>query len=238
MEIKESKTIGEFVADNYKAAGVFKKHGIDFCCGGNVSIREICDKNNLDYSKIESELLELDNQIPKSHDFNKWELDFLIDYIIQTHHSYVLESIPELFQYAGKVATVHGHHYAETIEINELFRSVAEELTGHLQKEERILFPFIKMMAKAQKEGSPIPGSPFGTVQNPIRMMEMEHENAGDIFKKIAELSNNYSPPEGACNTFKVLYAKLKEFEEDLHQHIHLENNILFPKAIRMEEGK
>jgi len=235
MNNTKSKTVAELVADNYKAADVFKKHGIDFCCGGGVSVAEICKRKKLDYSTIESELLALDSQVPKSHDFNNWELDFLVDYIIQTHHGYVKESIPLLFQYAKKVARVHGHHYTETIEINDLFQSAAEELTAHMQKEEGILFPFIKRMVAAHKEGLAMPNPPFGKVQNPIRMMEMEHENVGDVFKKIAEWSNHYQPPEGACNTFRVLYAKLKEFEEDLHQHIHLENNILFPKAIGLE---
>ena len=235
MEMIESRTVAELVTANYKAADIFKKHGIDFCCGGGVSVAEICRRKNLDYAQIEGELLALDQQIPKSHDFNNWELDFLIDYIIQTHHSYVLENIPLLFQYAEKVARVHGHHYTETVEINNLFQHVAAELSAHMQKEERILFPYIKMMAEDKKEGKTMPPPPFGTVQNPIRMMEAEHELAGDIFKKIAELSNNYQPPEGACNTFRVLYAKLKEFEEDLHQHIHLENNILFPKALELE---
>ena len=236
MEVMASKTIAELVVDNYKAADVFKKYGIDFCCGGEASLFEVCRKKSLDYEKIEAELNALDQQVARSHDFKNWELDFSIDYIIQTHHSYVLESIPIIFQYAEKVARVHGHHYKETIEIKEAFQLVAAELRAHLQKEEMVLFPFIKSMAKAKKNGLPMPNPPFGTVQNPIRMMKMEHENAGDIFKKIALLSNNYQPPEGACNTFRVLYAKLREFEADLHQHIHLENNILFPKALGLEQ--
>jgi len=233
MEI--SKTVAQLVTDNYKAADVFKKHGIDFCCGGGVSVAEICKRKQIDFATIESELAALDIQISESHDFNNWELDFLVDYIIQTHHKYVLENIPLIFQYAKKVAKVHGHHYTETIKIRDLFRSLAEELTAHLQKEEHILFPFIKRMVRAKKEGLPMPSPPFGTVRNPISMMEKEHENAGGIFKEIAELTNNYLSPKGACNTFRVLYAKLKEFQEDLHQHIHLENNILFPKAIGLE---
>ncbi len=235
MKITTSKTVAEIVAENYKAADVFKKHGIDFCCGGGVSLAEICRRKSLDYKQIEAELLALGNDIPESHDFNNWELDVLVDYIIEKHHTYVMENIPLIVQYAEKVARVHGNHYTETVKIKDLFKEVAEELMTHLRKEENILFPFIKMMTKAKKEGLPMPSPPFGTVQNPIRMMETEHEYAGNIFKKIAELTNNYQPPEGACNTFRVLYAKLKEFEEDLHQHIHLENNILFPDAIGME---
>lgn len=235
MELTASKTVAELVADNYRAADVFKKHGIDFCCGGGVTVVEICRRKNLDYDQIQDELLALDSQVSKSHDFKNWELDFLADYIVQTHHSYVKESIPLITQYAEKVAKVHGGHNPENIEIRDLFRAVAEELTMHMHKEEYILFPFIKKMAEAKREGMPMPRPPFGTVQNPIRMMEHEHENAGDILKKIAELSNGYQPPLHACNTYRVLYAKLQEFENDLHQHVHLENNILFPKAIQME---
>ena len=234
--MEENKSVAEFVSSNYKAADVFKKYGIDFCCGGGVSVAEVCREKNLDYEKIHGELNALDDQIPPSHDFNNWELDFLIDYIIQTHHSYVRKNIPLILEYAEKVARVHGHHYNETIELKRLFQNVASELTAHLQKEEGILFPYIKMMVNAIRNGMPIPNPPFGTIQNPVRMMQMEHDEAGATFKKIAALSNDYQPPEGACNTFRVLFAKFKEFEEDLHQHIHLENNILFPKAIGLEQ--
>ncbi len=235
MELIASKTVAEVVAENYKTADVFKKYGIDFCCGGGISLAEMCKKKGLNYSEVEKDLKLIDSDVPQSQNFNKWELDFLIDHIIHTHHRYVSESIPLIIQYASKVARVHGHHYSETIEIKELFLAVAEELRLHIQKEEMILFPFIKSQVEARKKGLPLPKPPFGTVQNPIRMMEAEHENAGDIFKKIAALSNDYQPPEGACNTYRVLYGKLQEFENDLHQHIHLENNILFPKAIKLE---
>ena len=165
------------------------------------------------------------------------DLGFLIDHIVNVHHTYVSESIPLISQYANKVAKVHGHHYTDLHEINKLFHEVAEELLTHMQKEERILFPFIKQLVKAKKEGIiPVP-PPFGTVSNPIQMMEHEHDNAGDVFKTIAILTNDFTPPEGACNTFRALYSKLEEFEQDLHQHIHLENNILHPKAIALEKN-
>ncbi len=233
----ENKTVAELVAENYKNADVFKKHGIDFCCGGKVGVKEICEKKNVDYDTITEELKNVNSEVDRSHDFNNWELDFLADYIVHTHHKYVNESIPLIIQYSDKVANVHGHYYTETVEINKLFHAVANELNTHMHKEEMILFPFIKQIAAAKRNGEPIPQPPFGTVQNPIRMMEAEHDTAGDLFKEIASLSNNYTPPAEACNTYRVLYAKLKEFEDDLHQHIHLENNILFPKAIQIEQG-
>jgi regulator of cell morphogenesis and NO signaling len=139
-----------------------------------------------------------------------------------------------LLLYAEKVAKVHGHHYKEVVEIDRLFQLASKELAAHMKKEELILFPFIKQLSKAEKEGTTPPVPHFGDIENPIHMMEDEHEEVGAIFKEIAELSNNYTPPEGACNTFKALYDKLNEFEQDLHKHIHLENNILHPKAIEM----
>jgi len=232
----ENKTVAEVVAENIKTAHVFKKYGIDFCCGGNVAVREVCDKKNVNYDSLKGELQHVDDIQSRAHDYNRWALDFLVDYIINTHHSYVQESMPIMVQYANKVAKVHGEHAPEVVEINKLVTSVVEELTQHMQKEEMVLFPLVKEMVAAMKNGNEAVAFHCGSVNNPIRVMEIEHENAGDAFKKIAELSNNYQPPEWACNTFRALYAKLEEFEQDLHQHIHLENNILFPKAAKMEE--
>lgn len=237
MEITKEKTVGAVVSENIKAAHVFKKHGIDFCCGGGISIAKACDKYEVSYEILEKELLEVDKPTGRAHDYNNWDLGFLIDHILNVHHTYVSESIPLISQYANKVAKVHGHHYTDLIEVNKLFHEVADELLAHMQKEERILFPFIKQLVKAKNEGIIPVQPPFGTVNNPIQMMEHEHENAGDIFKTIAILTNDYTPPEGACNTFKALYSKLEEFEQDLHQHIHLENNILHPKALALEKS-
>ena len=235
MELLVEKTVGEIVAANYKTADVFKKHGIDFCCGGNVTLSETCRKKGIEISTIEDDLQKITASKSEGNDFDRWNLDFLIDYIINQHHSYVAENIPLIIQYSDKVARVHGENHPETVEINRLFHEVARELQAHMQKEELILFPFIKQMVKSNKEGIPMPTPPFGTVNNPIKMMEMEHETAGEIFKQIAKLSNNFTPPLAACTTYRVLYAKLEDFESDLHKHIHLENNILFPKALKLE---
>lgn len=235
MKINENKTVAEVVTENIKASNVFKKHGIDFCCGGGISIEKACAKNGVDYATLEKELIAVDETPNRTYDYNSWELDFLIDHIVNIHHAYVEESLPIILQYSNKVATVHGHHYTEVIEINKLFTEAANELAGHMKKEELILFPFMKQLIIANREGTPAPQPPFGTVNNPINMMEAEHETVGEIFKTIAKLTNNYSPPEDACNTFRALYASLDEFEQDLHQHIHLENNILHPKVIALE---
>lgn len=235
MKTIEDKTVAEVVAENIKTAHIFKKYDIDFCCGGGIIISKVCEKKKINYSQLKEELLAVD-AAPRAYNYNKWELDFLIDHIMNIHHTYVEESIPLIVQYANRVEEVHGHHYKEVIEINKLFTEVASELASHMKKEEIILFPYIKKLLNLKKDGGYVAPPPFGTVNNPIKMLESEHESAGNIFKEIAKLTNNYTPPEGACNTFRALYAKLDEFEQDLHQHIHLENNILHPKAIQLEK--
>ncbi|MGI0105519.1 iron-sulfur cluster repair di-iron protein [Salinimicrobium sp. WS361] len=236
MEILQSKTVAEMVTENIKTAHIFKKHGIDFCCGGGISLDKACEKYNVDYNLLTQELLNVDQTNSRATNYNRWELDFLTDHIINVHHSYVEENIPLLLQYSARVAQVHGSHYTELLEIKELVKEVAGELSAHLKKEELILFPFIKQMVRAKKENTELPAAHFGSVDNPIKMMETEHEDAGELLRRIAKLSNNYTPPQGACNTYRAFYAKLEEFEQDLHQHVHLENNILFPKSLLLEK--
>ncbi len=233
--IKE-KTVGELVAEDYRKAEVFKKFGIDFCCGGGKTVKDVCEKKGVDYAVLEKELLDAEKKAGSdTTNFNEWKLDALADYIVEKHHTYVKENIPMLLEFSKKVARVHGNANPEVVKIADLFQEAADELTHHMMKEENVLFPYIKELANKQKNGSNGLHPPFGTVQNPIRMMEMEHEQVGDLLKQIAELSGNYTPPAHACNTYRVEYFKLKEFEDDLHRHIHLENNILFPKAIELE---
>jgi regulator of cell morphogenesis and NO signaling len=236
MENLQSKTVAEMVTENIKTAHIFKKHGIDFCCGGGISLDKACEKYNVDYNLLTQELLNVDQTNSRATNYNRWELDFLTDHIINVHHAYVEENIPLLLQYSARVAQVHGSHYTELLEIKELVKEVAGELSAHLKKEELILFPFIKQMVRAKKENTQLPVAHFGSVDNPIKMMETEHEDAGELLRRIAKLSNNYTPPQGACNTYKAYYAKLEEFEQDLHQHVHLENNILFPKSLLLEK--
>ena len=237
MTTLQERTVADVVTENIKAAHIFKKHGIDFCCGGGVSIKRACEKANIDPLIIENELLGLDAAPDRASDYNSWKLDFLTDHILNVHHQYVEESSPLLLQYAKRVNHVHGHHYTELAEIEALVLQVVQAMAGHQRKEELILFPFIKKLVKAEREGGEVPTVHFGSVENPIKMMEDEHEEAGEIMRKIAELSNNYTPPQGACNTYRAFFAKLDEFEQDLHQHIHLENNILFPKALNLEKS-
>jgi regulator of cell morphogenesis and NO signaling len=236
MEILEEQIIGELVAQNYKTASVFKKFKIDFCCNGNRTISEACERKKLDPSQLINELRNTIINVEQNMDFNSWELDLLADYIEKTHHRYVLTKIEEIKPYLNKVTRVHGEHNPELKEIEILFNQSAQELSQHLQKEEMILFPFIRNMVNSKMEEKPLFFPHFGTVENPIAMMKHEHQNEGERFEKIAELSNQYTPPSHACNTYRVTFALLKEFEDNLHQHIHLENNILFPKAIKMEK--
>jgi regulator of cell morphogenesis and NO signaling len=236
IDLKD-RTVADLVSENIKTAKVFKKHGIDFCCGGGVSVAKACEKNQIDLAIIENELLLINKELSNKVDYNSWDLDVLIDHIIKTHHSYVEESTPLIIQYSDKVASVHGDEHPEVIEINKLFHQVADELIPHLKKEELMLFPYVNRLVDAKAGRTTVPSAPFGSVNNPIQVMNIEHEGAGDVFKEIAKLSNNYTPPEGACNTFKALYDALDEFEQDLHLHIHLENNIVFPKASELEKS-
>ncbi len=235
MNIQPDLKVADVVSDNIQSAHIFKKYGIDFCCGGGISIQRACEKKNIDQEALLRDLKSMDDKVLPSQNFNRWELDFLIDYIVHTHHAYVVESLGLIDEYASKVAKVHGAGHPPVIEIALLCKKVAEELTSHMRKEEMILFPYIKNLVTANKQNACITEAHFGTVLNPIHMMEEEHEYVGDLLKTINGLSNGHTPPEWACNTFKALYAKLDEFEQDLHVHIHLENNILFPKAIALE---
>jgi regulator of cell morphogenesis and NO signaling len=237
METLEKRTIGEFVAQDFRTAAIFSKYGIDFCCKGNRTIEEVCDKKDIDANDLLEQLdAVLATKNDSGIDFKSWPMDLLIDYIEKTHHRYVEEKIPVLLQFLNKLCSVHGNMHPELFEINELFKGCAGELTQHMKKEELMLFPFIKKMVKASIFNEAIQESPFGTVKNPIAMMMNEHEAEGDRFVKIVELTNNYTPPADACNTYKVTFSMLEEFEQDLHKHIHLENNILFPKAIALEK--
>lgn len=234
MNITEQTIIGELVAADYRTASVFKKHGLDFCCNGNHSIAAACEKKAIQPAALIEVLQQVTAQSSEPViDYNSWPLDLLADYIEKKHHRYVTEKIQEIYPFLGKVTKVHSDRHPELIEVESLFNECAGELAMHMKKEELMLFPFIRKMVNAPN--GPVQ-APFGTVQNPIQVMMQEHEAEGDRFYKIAKLTDHYTPPADACNTYRVTLALLKEFEEDLHLHIHLENNILFPKAIILEQ--
>lgn len=236
MNITENNIIGELVAEDYRTAAVFHSRGIDFCCQGNRTIKDACAKKDLLTDIL---IADLQSAITKKTDglvdYQSWPLDLLTDYIEKKHHRYVAEKIPVIKQYLDKVCKVHGEHHPELFEIKDEFFASANELTSHMKKEEDILFPFVRSVYDAKQQHQTIDQRHFGTIKNPIQMMMDEHEVEGNRFREIAALSNNYTPPQEACNTYKVAFAMLKEYEEDLHLHIHLENNIMFPKAIALE---
>ncbi|NUQ24283.1 MAG: iron-sulfur cluster repair di-iron protein [Saprospiraceae bacterium] len=232
------ETLGQIAAKDLRKAQIFKKYGLDFCCGGKKTVKEACAAKGLDVTKIEYELQMADQQASLSRPlpYNDWGLDFLADYIVNTHHSYVRKNLPDIRAYSNKVMMVHGNRHPELFRINELVEAVNTELTNHMMKEERILFPYIKTLVAAKNSGQPNQPSPFGSVQNPVNMMEMEHEMVGQNLEEIRTITNNYTLPEDACASYSLLYRMLDEFEDDLHLHIHLENNILFPKAVELEK--
>lgn len=236
MVVDTNKTIGEMVADDFRTASVFSSNKIDFCCKGNRTLDEVCSQKGLDVSTVLEQLEKATATDNTAIDFNTWELDLLIDYIEKKHHRYVEEKIPVLLSFLLKLEQVHGAAHPELFEIKNLFKRTADELTQHMKKEELILFPYIKQMVEAARNKTPLSAPGFGSVANPIAMMMEEHENEGNRFEKIVAISNNYTPPADGCNTYKVTFQMLQEFESDLHTHIHLENNILFPKAIVLQE--
>lgn len=233
-----STKIGEIVKKDFRKAQVFKKFGIDFCCGGKKTLKQACEENKLDILELQKELEQIENSDANQKEirFDEMELDELCTYIIEKHHRYVGKTIPVIFEYTQKVARVHGERNPELIEIADLFMKISHELNCHMMKEEKMLFPYISSMAIAKREKNKAPMAQFGTVSNPIQVMEDDHEEVGKLMKKIEELSQNYTAPSNACTTYRISYESLKEFAEDLYQHIHLENNILFPKAEELEK--
>ncbi|MGL2967212.1 iron-sulfur cluster repair di-iron protein [Flavobacterium sp. XGLA_31] len=237
MNTLEHPTVGELVAQDFRTAAVFSKYGIDFCCKGHKTLTEACAKKGLDADLIQDEIdVVLASKSDLGVDFVSWPVDLLIDYIEKTHHRYVEEKSTSLLFFLDKLCKVHGQRHPELFEIATHFRICAGELAQHMKKEELILFPFVKKMYYALKDNSSMEQPHFGTVDNPIAMMREEHENEGERFRKIAALTDEYTPPADACETYRVTFAMLQEFERDLHKHIHLENNIVFPKAKAMEE--
>lgn len=236
MTIQSSDAVGKIVARDYRAADVFHQKGIDFCCGGKKSLAVACAEKGLDTEGVVSDLknaLADDSQANTA--FDEMPLDELARYIEDTHHAYVHQNLPILLHYVQKVASTHGGNYPELVTLYDLFTETYEDLSFHLQKEEKMIFPYVQALIKAQKKGTPVPTTVFGSVVNPIRVMNEEHDTEGDRFRRIRTLLNDYEVPRYACMTWRVMIQKLEEFEKDLHQHIHLENNILFPKVESLE---
>ncbi len=240
---ESEETLGEIAVKDLRKAEIFRKYGLDFCCGGKKTVKEACAEKGIDAVQVEKELQAADKVAPASTSaarplpYNDWTLDFLADYIVNTHHSYVVKTIPVLREYSAKVAKVHGAAHPELITINELVQEVCEEMSEHMLKEESILFPFVKQIVNEKKNGQPNNGfGNFKSIKEPIDLMEAEHDFVGRNMEEARRLSKNYTLPQDACASYGFLFKTLDEFENDLHIHIHLENNILFPKALAMEK--
>ena len=238
MENASKRMIKDMVTEDFRTAAVFEKYSIDFCCGGKKPLEAACLEQGVNVADVLADLHNLD-QVAASGGarFAEWDLDLLAQYIVQNHHQYLRRIIPSLSAHTEKVASVHGKNHSELLGIAEQFAAIANELSGHMMKEERILFPYISALAAARRDGTKPQRPPFQTLRNPITMMEAEHQSAGDGLAFIRTLSHGYTVPADGCTTYRVTYQELEEFERDLHQHVHLENNILFPKAIELEDA-
>lgn len=236
MNFTTQNTLAEIVKTDFRSARIFENYNLDFCCKGNRALDEACKEKKLDADEILSEVTSVCKDKDSDKDLYVWKTDDLANHILKTHHVYVKKMLPVIFAHSQKVSDVHGKNHPEVIEIARIFEMVHDELSSHLMKEEKMLFPVIFQLTELEKANSRMEVSPFGSIQNPINVMEREHVEAGEGFYKIRELSKNYNPPEDACTTYRVLYQELNEFENDLHTHIHLENNILFPQAVELEK--
>jgi regulator of cell morphogenesis and NO signaling len=230
------QNVATIVTHNINTASVFRKYKIDFSFHGNMLLSRACEEQNINLDKIVKELISVNDNVYYLKDYNAWELDFLIDFLVNIHHEYEEQNILFLKEYGKKVAKIYGNKYKELLEINLLIHEVTEIMLEHMKNEERIVFPYIKELIDAKNKNNSIKinNSPLS---EPVESLEDDHEKVGKTFKKISELTNNYKVPENTCINFKVLYLKLQQFEEELYKHIHIENNILFPKAKKLEQA-
>ena len=233
-------SIGEIVASDYRTAGIFQRHGIDFCCGGGRTLEQACRHAGVDTLEVLREIAAVTAAAPAAGQprFNSWKLAALADYIVANHHAFVRQQLPLMRSHSQRIAEVHGNRHPELSRVAALVDEIANEMTSHMMKEERILFPYITLLEAARLQNKTLPAAPFGSVDNPIRMMEAEHESAGHAMLEIRELTGGFVPPPDACATYTVCLQELAAFEADLHAHVHLENNILFPKAAALEASR
>jgi regulator of cell morphogenesis and NO signaling len=234
MQIDETMTVADVAGKHPHTTRVFEQLGIDYCCGGKKSLQEACRTANIPLQKA----LDLLQQAPSTAVVKDWErasLAELADHIVANHHGYVKQEIPRIQRLSDKVCDVHGGRHPELKQMRSVFQAMAQELALHMMKEEQVLFPYIAALESAFQNGKRAPQAPFGPVENPIRMMRMEHDSAGSALAELKSLSSGYTAPADGCTTYRTLFQALQEFEADLHQHIHLENNILFPRAEELE---
>ncbi len=239
MQTTLEKTVREIALEDPSSIRVFESLGIDYCCGGKRPLSEACSHAKVDLGRV-VELLEQsarDSQTPEAGEWSAKPLRELTAHIVEKHHGFVRRETPRIEGLLAKVAAKHGPAHPEIAQIEQLFSAIGLELSTHMLKEEQVLFPYIERMEEAVQAGDRVPVAFFGSVKRPIANMVAEHDDAGALLAQIRELSNGYTAPGGACPTFVALYSGLEEFERDLHHHVHLENNILFPRAVEMEEA-
>ena len=239
MLIDKNKTVRDLAVENPAAIGVFEKLRIDYCCGGSLSLEEACRNAGVEVGQVAEMLEKSKGYAPSAGaaeiDFQAMSLAALSDYIVRNHHSFTRAETERITELLEKVCSAHGANHGELFEIQRIFGALRLEIENHLLKEERMLFPYIALMESSLNFGQPVPPAPFGSTRNPVKVMTQEHDQAGEHLREIRNLSNHFAVPADACMTFRMLYDALEGFETDLHRHIHLENNILFPKAIEME---
>lgn len=229
--------VNDLVVDNYRISEIFQKYGIDFCCHGNRPLGEALAEKQVSREVFVNEYNSLiSSGSSEGSGVEEGGMDQLIEHIINTHHSYVKSAVPRILEYLDKIVKVHGPKYSYLAEIKSSFSTVGNEMLQHMMKEENVLFPLIRYLLESEKFNERPKTRGYGSIRNPINAMEQEHVSAGELVGRIRLLSNNFTLPADACNTFSITYKELEQFEKDLFKHVHLENNILFPKAIKLEE--
>ena len=233
-----TQTVRQIALDRPSTIRVFEHFGIDYCCGGRKPLAIACTELDVEIAAVLAALASAAAESePELTDWSRASLESLTGHIVSQHHEYVKRELPRLDTLAKKVVAAHGSNHVELPEIQSALQALDQELTQHLMKEEQILFPYIAQLERALADGSALPHGCFGTVAHPIAMMVQEHDGAGQLLAQVRQLSGNFTTPQDACPTYLAFYNGLREFEQDLHQHIHLENNILFPRAIAMESS-
>ncbi|MBI4455306.1 MAG: iron-sulfur cluster repair di-iron protein [Acidobacteria bacterium] len=239
MNFAERK-VGDLAAEIAGAPSIFDNYRIDYCCGGNKTLQQACRDAGVNLDQMVAELEKSGTRREggqESVDWNMQSLSKLILHIVNRHHSLLKQELPRLRELTNKVCSVHAANHPELLQIQQLFTALKAELDQHLQKEEAILFPYVMLLEDAAQRNKLPPAAPFGTIQNPIGMMTLEHDHAGEALRALRTVSSDYAIPADGCASYRSLFEGLKAFERDLHQHIHLENNILFPRALQLEEN-
>jgi regulator of cell morphogenesis and NO signaling len=238
MTTYENQTVGTIAAEKPASVRVFEKLGIDYCCGGKLPLERACEKAGVSFEQAVALLDSLGaDSAANDRNWNEAPAGELIAHIVHKHHGFVRREIPRIEALLGKVKNRHGAAHPEVADIETLFLAAAQELQAHLMREEHVLFPFIEKLEFAATHNTAPPQGCFPSVEFPITRMLADHDDAGELFARIRDLTNRYTPPQGACMSFQALYRGIQNFEQDLHDHIHLENNILFPRAIALERG-